>query len=473
MYKHILISIFCLIALLPLWLRAQDLSNTYSSGMNGTSVLALTNSNRAESIYYLNSANQIASAETTPYLGLPSWKSGILNNPAHAYVGYRSTVPDTRVNPIYLPNSTSTPNHSRFTLLENDPQGDSAVPETFLDILQTKITFSETKLYYSIKNNSNEFPVVSGLTFYSYMGFFVDPNADPASNPPVFGLMYTLTASGVIAPGLYKITGTATSDLELIGEITHSIDAANGTLTLSCNLSDLLANPDFSSWYNPQYPLLLTSAITSKISLVSGNTTADSTPGAKLLLKPQLLSGNSSQPTLSNPVCSWANGSLNLMVIYSDSDANAPVSLTAAVDSGSPVPLLPLSLNGFEQPVSFAAQGINCPQDWSTVTIRISYGGEPLLFTFNNPVSNQDLIQPVPVFSVYPNPVRDRLFLRLDSKEPVRELRIFNLRGQIQPLLLDSEGRIDTSGLAPGPYFIRLKTVNGFLTRSFVKQNRD
>lgn len=467
-----LIIIFT-ICLLPVLALALDLSQTFSSGLANPSVLALTPSSRNETIYYLNSANQITSAETDPYLDLPDWQSGILAGPSHAYIGFRSTVPGTRVSPLFLPDSSGIPNHSRFTLLEDDPSGDSAVPNNFLDILQTKITFSETKLYYSIKNNSNEFPVSSGFTFYSYMGFFTDPNAEPGSNPPVFGLMYTVTATGLIGPGLYKVTGTGTSDLELLGEITHSVDASNGTLTLSCNLSDLQADPDFSAWYNPQYPLMLTSAITSRITLTGGNTTADTTPGAELLLKPQLLNANSVPASLSNPVFSWANGVLSLQVSYSDEDHNAPISVTASVDQGDQQELNPLNFSGFDQPVIFAAQSIACPQDWNSVSISLNYGASPQVFTYQNPVSNEDLISPVPSFAIYPNPVQDKLFISFEDKVPLRfeDTKLFNLKGQLQPLKPDRDGEMDTSGLPAGVYFIRIMTERGILTRSFVKRN--
>ena len=465
------ISGILLLCLFPVLGQALELNETFSSGMTNPSVLALTHSSRNEVIYYLNQNNQITSTESEPYLDLPDWQCGILTNPSHAFIGYRSTVPGTRVNPIYLPNSTGTPNHSRFTLLENDPSGDGAVPSNFLDILQTKITFSETKLYYSIKNNSNDFPVSSGLTFYSYMGFFTNPDAEPGSNPPVFGLMYTLTAAGIIAPGLYKVTGTGTSDLELLGEITHSVDAANGTLTLSCNLSDLLADPDFSSWYNPQYPLMLTSAITSKITLTGGNTTADTTTGAELLLKPQVLSANSVAASLSNPVFNWASGALSLQVSYSDEDHNAPISVTASVDQGDQQVLSPLNFSGFDQPVIFAAQSIACPKDWSSVSISLNYGASPQVVTFQNPVSNEDLISPVPSFTIYPNPVRDKLSLRFEGKLRIQDIRIYNLKGQAQPINPDTEGSINTSGLSAGLYFIRIETDLGSQTRAFVKNN--
>ena len=469
-------SLYLIIAVcfIPLFLGAQELSKTYSSGMTNAIVTAITNSSREESLYYLDVSNSIATVDTAPYMGLPNWRSGLIVNPSHAYIGYRSTVPKIRVNPIYLPDSTAPQTHTRFTLLEEDPHGDSAVPLNHLDILETKVSFSETKLFYSIKNYANDFPVSSGLfTFFSYMGVIINPNADPDSNPTVFGLMHTVNVAGIIAPGLYRITGTSTSDLNLIGSIESSIDAANSTLTLSCNLSDLLADPEFSSWYNPEYPLVATQAITSKITLTGGNQLADTTVGGDILLRPQLLSGNQSPPSLTNPVFNWSDGNLSAQFTYTDADHNAPTIAFVSIDQGPTSVLVPLNFNGFDDPVVLEALPFTCPQNWSSATVTLVFGAAQVDFTFENPVANDDLVSPVPSLSIYPNPVRDQLFISYDQEQKLRteDVDVFNLKGQRQICELDAEGNLRLDGLASGVYFIKVKTDRGMQTRSFVKRN--
>lgn len=67
--------------------------------------------------------------------------------------------------------------------------------------------------------------------------------------------------------------------------------------------------------------------------------------------------------------------------------------------------------------------------------------------------------------SVYPNPVRDRLFVK---GENIQSVEVFNLVGQ--KILTTEETCIDLSDLNEGVYFLRVVSPSGTVTKRIVKQ---
>lgn len=67
--------------------------------------------------------------------------------------------------------------------------------------------------------------------------------------------------------------------------------------------------------------------------------------------------------------------------------------------------------------------------------------------------------------SVYPNPVRDRLFVK---GENIQSVEVFNLVGQ--KILTTEETSIDLSDLNEGVYFLRVVSPSGTVTKRIVKQ---
>lgn len=470
--KHPIILILILLCTIGM-LGAQDWTKFYSSLTSGPTPAGhlLTNNNGELIFYYINSEGITTQTPADPYLGIDGWSIAPMDHSTHGYVGLKRSNPSIMVNPIYFDDTTIAPSHSKFIPVESDPQADHAFNLNHLDILGTKVAFSDTKLYYSIKNNATSFPTGSGITFYSYMAVLADPNADPGQNPTVFGLMYTVDVAGVISPGLYKITGTGVSDLERIGDVESSIDSANGVLTLSCNLADLYNVPEFSSWFDPDYPLIGSQAITSRISLTGGNQTSDTTSGANILLLPKRLNPvNESVPVISNPQSAWEGGMLTLRITYQDEDLNPPSDIFVHY-AGNTYIVYPLNLQGFEQPVEFISQPFPAPQNWDYANFIYSVSGETYEYSFQNPVSNADELAPAARLKIYPNPTAGMLSYSFgdDAAKPMgsQTIRIYNLRGQLvsEYPAQRADGTLDLSALPAGIYYL----FHGSESRRFLK----
>ncbi len=439
-------------------IQAQELTKLYTSGTNpDSSVDVLINSSSPGDYYYLGQGNTLQTATTEAYMQQTGWQCGLLSQPSHPYLGFRVNEGNRLVNPIFYPDAGELPGYEELSLLETDPLGDHAVGSSYLDILETRVAFSETKLYYIIRNNSNQFPVSSGITFFSYMGVLVDPNAEPTPDQTVYGLMYTVNVAGVMAPGLYKITGTGLSDLTLIGEIESSIDTTNGVLYLSCNLADLTTDADFSSWFDPAYPLVGTQAITSRISLTTGIVTSDTTTGIDLLLLPQEINfANAYEPQINDVILTSDGGTFDLQVTYSDADENFPQFCRVIVDYEEIYPLYPVDLAGFDQSVVFSCTAIPLPVNWYQINLQVSNAGQIYQIEIAHTAIDDNII-PIAWFEVFPNPTGNTLHYRLPSMKVSEKLRVFNLRGQLilenTPLMKD--GEFDISTLQSGVYIIR------------------
>lgn len=92
------------------------------------------------------------------------------------------------------------------------------------------------------------------------------------------------------------------------------------------------------------------------------------------------------------------------------------------------------------------------------------YGNEKLF------VQNFDAI----TFYMYPNPVRDKLFLSSNEKTGTLKLKIFNIEGKLlstQNLEFDKQASIDVSNLSTGIYFLNIEDGNGNVeVRKFIKE---
>lgn len=455
--KPILIFLSTAILLCTVSLGALECDRFYSSGA-GTSgqISVLINSSQDGRFWYPSYDISLDSDTTNVYLNQSGWRESWLRDPQHAYAGFKAGGASPLTIPIFFPDSGGTPSHHRFIPLESDPLGDNALGLTHLDILQTRVAFSETRLFYTLKCDTSTYPVSSGLTFYSYMGILTDPDADPGSNPIVYGLMNTVNAPGVITPGLYKILGPATSDLVYLGPLEVSVDAASGVLILSCALADLTADADFSAWFDPAYPRLATQAMTSRITLTSGNQVSDTTAGTDLLLLPKQINfANAHAPVLSGFQSTWNQGQLSVQVNYSDPDQNYAQYCLWSIDGASSQELYPVDFIGFDQPVTFAGGPVPCSEDWQEVNFSFINGETIYEYSFPNPnVASSDEVAAIQTLRLWPNPARGLLHVSKDSSAP---LRIYNLRGRLllETRLEGKSGELDVSGFAPGIYLLR------------------
>lgn len=173
---------------------------------------------------------------------------------------------------------TSLPAPGLLTKVSDAPSYDQAT--NYLDIIADYVTVSDTKLIVGLQTRGGGFPPGSFFgPWNSYMIGLASPELDdPYAPGAVAWAFHYVSVPFLMSTGLYKITGTGISDVNRIGDISTSIDTATNTLVMSCDISTLLADPDFTAWYdvaNPKFALL------SLINRISGTTVTqmDSSPG--------------------------------------------------------------------------------------------------------------------------------------------------------------------------------------------------
>ncbi|MBW6514186.1 MAG: T9SS type A sorting domain-containing protein [Candidatus Syntrophosphaera sp.] len=477
--KHI-IALTALLILGSALFALLPLEPIYSSGPFGAQQIGLlTWSDRADSlVYYQGNSPQTITLEPSNFGA--GWISGILPLPDHPYVGYRGQADELRVNPVFWDQGTAVP-LSHHILVETDPAGDNLFSGDFLDILHYKAGFSSERLSFAIKNNSTEFPVSSGTTFFAYMVLLVDPASVPDDNPIVYGLMYTVDLGTIISPGLYKISGTGLTDQVRIGDISSSVDPQSELLLLSCALSDLAADADFSSWFDPDYPLIGTGVITSRITLTSGVQQADAVASAQLLFKPQLMpTANSFAPLLENPGAEYIvlddQYVVRFHIAYTDADQNFPRVAEFLPDGGGAWQLQP---NGepqdldFSSAVTFRTEGIPLAPPWNG-QFRFSHGDE-FVYLGLYPTAVNDDFMPGLSLSIHPNPARGSITLDPGTKlEGALDVSLYNPRGQrvkTWNFISPDTGplSLDLRTLPAGIYFLRLRDTRGSRVKRFVK----
>jgi hypothetical protein len=87
-------------------------------------------------------------------------------------------------------------------------------------------------------------------------------------------------------------------------------------------------------------------------------------------------------------------------------------------------------------------------------------------------VEDDDAIEEISTtFSIYPNPVNDRLFVEAETE--IEEVMVYDIFGRLQITEAPShQGNlsIDLSDLNGGIYFVKVKTGNGEIIKKFVKE---
>jgi hypothetical protein len=263
----------------------------------------------------------------------------------------------TNVQPTSLSQMTPMPSYVRNTALS-----------AHLNISGERTLFSDDYLYFALSNFGGGFPVSGGLfgPFYSYT---VSVWPQTTGNPLyVYALVYTVNAEPLINPGLYKIN-TATEELIQIGNITTQVVSDTNTLYISCLMSDLLDDDDFSSAYSSDIPLNAV-AMTQTISNFGNTITLNDEGNYHLILleKQAIESGPNTLPELTNIEFTITDGLTEVSLVYFDSDGNFPLIAEIDLDNGPIYDFQP-SGNNFQDPVNFSAQFYD---EWELATIRFS-----------------------------------------------------------------------------------------------------
>ncbi|MCK9558241.1 MAG: T9SS type A sorting domain-containing protein [Candidatus Cloacimonetes bacterium] len=412
-----------------------------------------------EGSYYYLETGGVVEAQLMPWM--QGWKQGNVNE--STYVGFKTSIIDL-LNPIYSP---SEPAFVAYTPFQTDPQGDQAIEDANLDILESRVSFGDDRLYYAIRNATGLYPLNSGFNFNAYMPILANPNFDIENAPVAYGLVYTVNMGTLLSPGLYKITGTTLEGVQRLGDIQFSVQGE--WLLLSCALSDLYADPDMGEWLIPDYPMFASATATGQLNLSTGIQAGDYSIPGLILLKPQFVnSENSFSPVLSdisyelNPDATLLN---NFFVTYSDADANVPHQAYLSID-GAAQYLLELQnpdTVDFGINALYGIGSLDLPQNWESLDIVFSDGAAFVEEHIANPSATDDEIQ-IPAFAlhIYPNPVRSQL--KISSALPsATSAAIYNLRGQkLQDLRFESgksESILDLSHYPAGIYLLKGKGI--------------
>jgi hypothetical protein len=340
---------------------------------------------------------------------------------------------------VQLPDGVN-PDPDDLTLLSLDPLGDENFGLINLDLTECRISRDATRLFASLTNAGGGFPVNSGLTFYSYFLGIKDPaTVDPDT---LFAMIHTVSAAGIIEPGLYRIFGTGVGDLLKIGEITAIEFPGENRLLLSCLLEDLEADPVFQSWYDSADPRLDVAGFSQKITLLGGAGEADRTPGGIWHLREIAVDPGLNQLplltdlTLPDPVPGGF-----VTVTYNDADGHCPVFSELVFDGTETFPLRPLSLD-YGAPVTYVSDTDLPPLvsgNWSQMVARFSDNISDVVELIGGPPT---AVIGGPVFQILasPNPFSGQTMLafELPRAQPI-QLTVYDLRGRYVTSLVDSE----------------------------------
>jgi len=380
--------------------------------------------------------------------------------------GFRVSYP-SRLHIQPVPLTEGIPSLGCLSPLNDDPEGDAVFEEDHLDIVTDFCSFSDDSLYFGIRNKGGGFPVTVGFTYYSYLMALLDPN-DTTGDPIIFTVIYTVDVTGIISPGLYKITAPGLANMTKIGDIGLYIHEDENTIILSCAVQDLMNDPDFS-WYDPQNPLFDAAAITQKITLIGGTQEADRTDGATIYPRHyQLVPAVNTLPVVSNPRISDGTGSPALLVDYQDADAHFPIVAHVLFDNDpTAITILPRSLD-YSETVVYSA---NTPDVWNLAQFVFSDNeADEVTLDFQNTDVASGPDSRIPrthtLVHLYPNPFNATALVNIDVANAQNiVVSVLDVRGVLQEELF--AGRLEegqhTIGwnafrYPSGAYIVRVKT---------------
>jgi hypothetical protein len=199
-----------------------------------------------------------------------------------------------------------------------DPAGDAVgAAGSFLDLTGMQMGYSDTKIYTRLTNVSGSFPTNSGLTFFLYGVGVISPDETDSVG---YAMVY-INVPFLMTSGLYRINPADTSFTK-IGSISTNI--TGNALSMSCNISDLTAQPGFGTW-PPASGFILTAPMTAT-QTTSGFTTND--VGKSGLFLPSSHYAHfgtpNTPPVLSDKQMITASKHISALISYTDANNDLP-----------------------------------------------------------------------------------------------------------------------------------------------------
>ena len=199
-----------------------------------------------------------------------------------------------------------------------DPTGDAVgATGSFLDLTGMQMGYSNAKIYTRLTNVSGGFPTNSGLTFFLYGVGVISPDETDSVG---YAMVY-INVPFIMTSGLYRINPADTSFTK-IGSISTNI--SGNALSMSCNISDLTAQPGFGTW-PPASGFILTAPMTAT-QTTSGFTTND--VGKTGLFLPSShyahFGATNTPPVLSDKQMIITSNHIRAQITYTDANNDLP-----------------------------------------------------------------------------------------------------------------------------------------------------
>ena len=191
-----------------------------------------------------------------------------------------------------------------------------------LDITHLYASYSDTKLYFRMDNNGGGFPTSGGFfTYYVYSVGIVNPDAT-ATDSTAYVLLYA-SVPVLFSPGLYALDLT---DSSFTNVASISTNISGNSLNMSCNISDLLAQPGWSQW-PPEAGFVGATPVTGTVQITDLSYNDIGKVAVYIPLSNQLnFAATNTVPVLTNQnvICD-DNGLVSAGITYIDAENNLPV----------------------------------------------------------------------------------------------------------------------------------------------------
>ena len=188
------------------------------------------------------------------------------------------------------------------------------------DITHFYASYSDTKLYFRLDNNGGGFPASGGLfAYYVYSVGLINPNSTDST---AYVLLYA-SIPLLFDTGLYALD-LVDSSFTNIGSISTNI--SGNSLSMSCNIADLTAQPGWSDW-PPSSGFVGAAPVTATANFTDLSTN-DFGKSAIFIPSSNLLdfTGLNTAPVLSSQAVAYdENGLITFEITYSDAENNLAV----------------------------------------------------------------------------------------------------------------------------------------------------